>query len=102
MTKQAPKITKPQQGKKNVVMAYILWIVLGYVGAHRIYAGRPGSALILITLFASGIAFGMIQGGWLVLLTIGALVLLDAIFIPAWIRHCNAAADFHDTDLAMR
>ncbi|WP_082511775.1 TM2 domain-containing protein [Devosia sp. Leaf420] len=33
--------------KKSLVVAYVLWFFLGYVGVHRFYLGRPISGLIV-------------------------------------------------------
>ena len=36
----------------NVVACYALWLFLGWIGAHRFYLGRPGSAILqFLSLF---------------------------------------------------
>jgi len=36
---------------KSIVVAYLLWLFLGWISAHRFYLGRPGSAILqIITL----------------------------------------------------
>ncbi|PMB84600.1 hypothetical protein CJ206_03090 [Dolosicoccus paucivorans] len=37
-----------QNEKKSAGAAYLLWFVLGGIGAHRFYLGRPISGLILL------------------------------------------------------
>lgn len=39
--------------KKSVAGAYVLWLFLGLLGAHRFYLGRTGSAVIMFLLSLS-------------------------------------------------
>lgn len=41
---------------KTSGVAYILWLFLGGLGAHRFYIGRPGSALAILALMILGVA----------------------------------------------
>jgi hypothetical protein len=41
----------------SLVVAYLLWIFLGIVSAHRFYLGRAGTAVIQILTFFIGIGF---------------------------------------------
>lgn len=70
--------------KKSLVVAYVLWAFLGYVGAHRFYLGRPLSGLIMlvlsaITLVVTLVSFGLLGFLWFV---VGAWWLIDALLIP--------------------
>jgi TM2 domain-containing membrane protein YozV len=56
----------------STATAYLLWIFLWFVSAHRFYLGRPGSAVIQILCYF--IVIGFI---W---------VLIDAFLIPGMIR----------------
>lgn len=56
----------------SMLLAYVLWIFLGLLSAHRFYLGRPKSAIIQILLCL--IAVGLI---W---------VLIDAFLIPGMVR----------------
>ena len=56
----------------SMVVAYLLWIFLGIVSAHRFYLGRPGTAILQILLF-----FVVIGFIWL---------LVDAFLIPGMVR----------------
>lgn len=78
--------------KKSIVVAYVLWFFLGYVGAHRFYLGRPLSgfimlalsgALLLITL----VSFGVLSFLWAIM---GLWWLIDALLIPGMIAGRNS------------
>lgn len=56
----------------STATAYLLWLFLWFVSAHRFYLGRPGSAILQILTYF--IAIGFI---WL---------LVDAFLIPGMIR----------------
>lgn len=34
----------------SVVVAYVFWLFIGFLAAHRFYLGRPGSAILQIVL----------------------------------------------------
>jgi TM2 domain-containing membrane protein YozV len=50
----------------NMVLAYVLWLFLGILGAHRFYLGRVGSGVVMLVLSIT--FFGLIITGvwWLV------------------------------------
>jgi TM2 domain-containing membrane protein YozV len=56
----------------STATAYLLWIFLWFVSAHRFYLGRPGSAILQILCFFIVIGF--------------VWVLIDAFLIPGMIR----------------
>ncbi|KAL0486187.1 TM2 domain-containing protein [Acrasis kona] len=62
-------------GEKDIVVAYVLWLFLGYLGIHRFYLNRIVSGVIY--LLTGGI-FGI---GWLV----------DICLIPGMVDEENAA-----------
>ncbi len=43
--------------KKSVLAGYILWFLVGLVGAHRFYYDRTGSAIILALCTISALVF---------------------------------------------
>lgn len=70
--------------KKSLVVAYVLWAFLGYVGAHRFYLGRPVSGFVMlalsgVTLLITLISFGLLSFLWFV---VALWWLLDALLIP--------------------
>lgn len=56
----------------SVAAAYLLWIFLGILSAHRFYLGRPGSAILQILLY-----FVLVGFIWL---------LVDLFLIPGMVR----------------
>lgn len=66
-------MNRPQ---KDVGITYLLWLLLGVIGAHKFYLGRPGmGVLYLLTLGIVGIG-----------------LLVDLFTIPAQVRRYNAEA----------
>ena len=77
--------------KKSLLVAYLLWFFLGYIGAHRFYLGRPISgflmlALSAITLVLSLVSFGFLAFLWVV---VGLWWLIDALLIPGIVAGRN-------------
>lgn len=78
--------------KKSLLVAYVLWFFLGYIGAHRFYLGRPLSgflmlALSAITLVLSLVSFGFLAFLWVV---VGLWWLIDALLIPGIVAGRNS------------
>lgn len=81
----AQKMMMFEATKKSAGLAYALWFFLGMFGGHRFYAGRSGSAVVILLLTLVGLVF-------LPALIIPAIwVLVDAFLIPEWIRSYNTA-----------
>ena len=82
--------------KKSLLVAYLLWVFLGYVGAHRFYLGRPLSAFIMLTLSAvtlvlSFVSFGLLSFLWVV---VALWWIIDALLIPGMASgHNSRVAD---------
>ena len=70
---------------KSTGVAYLLWLFLGGIGAHRFYLGRTGSGFAYVCLFVLTILTGGIMG-----IALGAWVLLDLFLIPGMVRTCNS------------
>ena len=70
--------------KKSLLVAYLLWFFLGYVGAHRFYLGRPVSGFVMlalsaVTLLVTLVSFGLLGFLWAL---VGLWWLIDALLIP--------------------
>lgn len=77
-----------QRNGKNPVIAYLLWFFFGYMGGHRYYMGKIGSAVAMTLIFWIGVWF----------LGLGAIIcgiweLVDVFLIHVWIRDDNAIAE---------
>ena len=67
-------------GEKNKVVAGILAIVFGALGAHKFYLGYSGQGALLLVMFILGIALTFVFGiGLIVLLVIGIIALVEGI-----------------------
>ena len=69
--------------KKSLLVAYLLWFFLGYVGAHRFYLGRPLSGFVMlvlsgIILLVTLLSFGVLGFLWAI---VGLWWLIDALLI---------------------
>lgn len=77
--------------KKSLLVSYLLWGFLGYVGAHRFYLGRPLSGFIMLALsgfvlLLSVVSFGLLSFLW------GIVILwwlIDALLIPGIVANRN-------------
>ncbi len=49
--------------KKSLLVAYLLWFFLGYVGAHRFYLGKLISGLVMLVLSAVVLALTIVSFG---------------------------------------
>lgn len=70
---------------KNLVVAYLLWWFLGFIGFHRIYLNKKTSGITFIVLFILG--FITIFIAWIPL---GIWWLLDAFFVYKYVTQYNA------------
>lgn len=74
---------------KSAVLGYILWFFLGFLGAHRLYAGRIGSGIFQFLLHGLGWLTAPILIGYLFLAIWGIWWVVDAFLIHLWIRDYN-------------
>jgi TM2 domain-containing membrane protein YozV len=68
-----------EANKKQNLVAYLLWLFVGYFGGHNFYLGRTGVALaqLILTLTMIGI---VVTFFWHI---------VDAFLIPGWVRRQN-------------
>lgn len=80
--------------RKSVLIAYLLWLVLGGIAAQRFYTGRWLSALVYCLIHLLSWLTTAIGVGWLGLGLVGLWWIIDAFLIPGWIRgHNNRVID---------
>lgn len=78
--------------KKSLLVAYLLWFFLGYVGAHRFYLGKLISGLVMLVLSAVVLALTIVSFGlfgflWFLM---GLWWLIDALLIPSIVAGRNS------------
>ncbi|CCE97200.1 putative TM2 domain-containing protein [Sinorhizobium fredii HH103] len=71
---------------KSTAVAYLLWIFLGGLGAHRFYIGRVGSGLAILVLMIVGILLAPVGVGTIFLVPAVIWMLVDAFLIPGMIQ----------------
>jgi TM2 domain-containing membrane protein YozV len=76
---------------KNIVIAYLLWFFLGFLGVHRFYLGRVMSGVMMLALWVIGSALVAILIGWLFLIPWGIWWFLDLFLIPGMVQDENNA-----------
>ncbi len=77
--------------ERSVVVAYLLWFFLGWLGLHRIYLGRIFSGLVMLLLWGAGTGLAIVLIGYLLLIPWALWWCLDAILIPGMVRAENNA-----------
>ena len=70
--------------KKSLLVAYLLWFFLGYVGAHRFYLGKSLSGFVMLAFSAAVLLLTLVSFGVLGFLwaLVGLWWLIDALLIP--------------------
>jgi len=69
-----------EQNEKSKGVAYLLWLLFGWLGVHRFYAGKTKSGLAQLLLTLTGIGFLFVTFWWW---------LIDAFLIPDMINERN-------------
>jgi len=69
-----------EANRKSVSAAYLLWFFIGFLGAHRFYAGRKGSGFAQLALLLIPFLGWAILAGWWI---------ADLFLIPGIIREEN-------------
>jgi TM2 domain-containing membrane protein YozV len=78
--------------KKSLLVAYLLWFFLGYIGAHRFYLGKTMSGLAMLALSAAILVLTLLSFGFLGFLWFVVAVwwFIDALLIPGIVAGRNA------------
>jgi TM2 domain-containing membrane protein YozV len=75
--------------KKSNGVAYLLWFFVGYLGGHRFYVGKTGTAIIQLIMSIVGACTAMIGVGLFVIGLVGLWILIDAFLLPGIVRSHN-------------
>lgn len=65
--------------RKSTGVSYLLWLFLGFFGAHRFYLGRTGTGIVQLLMCLSVIGLIPLAFWWLI----------DAFLIPGLARDAN-------------
>lgn len=82
VSEDALAMMRYQNRRKSLLVAYLLWFLLGYVGGHRFYLGYVVSAFVMLLISAVSLLLTVVLIGHLGLAFIGLWWLLDALLIP--------------------
>ena len=74
---------------KNTVIAYVLWWFLGAIGVHRMYLGRTGSGVAMLSLFIIGIVTAVLAVGYIFLAIVGIWWLVDGFLTYSMVKEEN-------------
>lgn len=77
--------------RKSVALAYLLWLLVGWMGIHRVYLGRTRSAAALFLVVLLSIILIPFEIGGLGLIVLALWLLVDAFLIPGMARSYNLA-----------
>lgn len=77
--------------RKSVGVAYLLFIFLGGLGAHRFYLGRVGTGVAQLLLSIIGWVTVLAGVGILFLAALGVWLIVDLFLIPSMARQHNVA-----------
>jgi len=86
---QTTRMMRYDAGKRSTLIAYLLWVLLGWLGLHRFYAGRWISGLIMLLLTGIAFVLKIVLVGYLIFVIPFLWWLLDLFLIPGMIRDYN-------------
>jgi TM2 domain-containing membrane protein YozV len=89
LSEQTKSVLAYDANKKSAGIAYLLWFFLGYLGAHRFYLGRTGTAVTILLLTGVGILLSAVFIGLFVLVVLAIWLLVDVFLIPGMVRQYN-------------
>ena len=89
MTDDAGRLMRFEAAKKSVLVAYLLWFFLGWLGLHRFYLGYVISGLLMLALWGLGTLLTFILVGYVILVVPFLWWLLDLLLIPGMARDRN-------------
>jgi TM2 domain-containing membrane protein YozV len=75
--------------KKSVVVAYVLWFFVGWLGGHRFYLKHTGTAIAMLIISLVSIPLSLLAVGALGFAVVGIWALVDAFLIPGMARDYN-------------
>ncbi len=86
---EAGRIMRFEAAKKSVLVAYLLWFFLGWLGLHRFYLGYMLSAVLMLALWVVGTVLSVVLIGYVILVVPVLWWAVDALLIPGMARAKN-------------
>lgn len=77
------------QAPKSMAVAYILWFLIGTFGGHKFYLKQNSAGLVYLSLGLLGWALSFIFIGFLLLIPLYILMIVDLFTIPARVESLN-------------
>ncbi len=78
--------------QKSLLLAYVLWFFLGWLGIHKFYLRQPIMGVLYLVLFGIGSATWQFLIGFFPLGLWGLLMLLDIFTMPIRVGLMNSLA----------
>ena len=79
--KSTQTVTETISYKKSRAVAFLLWLFLGVIGAHRYYCGKVGTGIVQLLLAVIGGFLSFIGIGFIPLIILGIWLFIDLILI---------------------
>jgi TM2 domain-containing membrane protein YozV len=76
---------------RSMSVAYLLWFLLGYFGAHRFYLGRYRSGCFMAMLSFLGMILAFVLVGFVFLIPVSIWWIADAFLIPGMMANRPAS-----------
>lgn len=82
------ELEKLKQKQKSTLVAFVLWWFVGIFGGHRFYMKKPHAVTMLI-LGVLGILTMTFLVGFVFLIIVWIMMIVDAFKIPTWVTDYN-------------
>ena len=76
--------------KKSMLVAYLLWLLLGLCGAHRFYMGKWFTGLVMLGMSLFSFVMMFILVGYFTIVVPALWALVDLLLIPGWVNRHNS------------
>jgi TM2 domain-containing membrane protein YozV len=86
---EAGRIMRFEAARKSVLVAYLLWFFLGWLGLHRFYLGYMLSGVLMLVLWVVGTVLSVVLIGYVILVVPVLWWVVDALLIPGMARASN-------------
>jgi TM2 domain-containing membrane protein YozV len=86
---EAGRIMRFEAARKSVLVAYLLWFFLGWLGLHRFYLGYMLSGVLMLVLWVVGTVLSVVLIGYVILVVPVLWWAVDALLITGMARASN-------------